>query len=429
VAIDVLHEPGKNPRSGRSGEKNTLRVTDLTTGKDRRIPVDGSPWMPFQISPDGRHALAYVGSEVVVWDLEAGEVRHRNKKPPGSTVFGATAAADGKGLARTAVGIFADRGGGLVLEGPMYTSVTVTDHATSREWKMDPVPWSVYSGGATFSPDGSRVVVHGRWDGDWKKDSVTVWDVRTGRRLMSWERGSGYVRSTTLATDNRSLLIGDANGRLALVEAATGGERARFQHAGYVIASAFNPDGTKAVSSSPDGPVYVWDLFGDPAKWDAGKANAVWANLMSPDAKAAFAAVRKLRASPAEVVAFLRDRVKLPAPPTDDTVATLLKRLDGPRFADREKAQKELTDVAELVRPRLESARNAASEEAGRRLDVVLKATEGMTPDRLRAVRACEVLEGIGTPEGIRVLRDWSGGPDGARLTQEAKESLARLKP
>jgi WD40 repeat protein len=431
VAIDVLHQPGKNPRSGRGGDTNSLRVTDLTTGKDRRFPVEGSPYMPFQISADGRHALAYLGSEIVVWALGTGEVLHRNKNRAGSPVFGATATVDGKGLSRSAAGNFADRGARLVLEGPMYASVTVTDHTTGREWKMNPVPWSVYSGGATFSRDGSKVVVHGRWDGDWNKDTVTVWDARTGRRLMNWERGLGYIRSTTLATDNRSLLIGDHNGRLALVEAATGGERVRLQHAGYVMASAFHPDGLKAVSSSPDAPVYVWDLLGDPGKWDASKADAVWTDLISPDAKVAFAAIRKLRANPVEALTFLRDRIKLPAPPSDDAVAALLKRLDGPRFADREQAQKELSDVAEPVRPRLEAARKTASEEAGRRLDQVLQHTEGLTPERLRHVRACEVLEGIGTPKAIQQLRSWAEGPEGARLTSEAKESLVRdrMKP
>ena len=428
VALDVLHEPGRNPRSGRDPGKHALRITDLATGKDRRIPLAGSPYSPIQISPDGRHALANVGSEIVVWDVGTGEILHRNKKPGGSTVFGATATADGKRLARSAVGVFADRGRGLVLEGPMYASVTVTDHSTGREWKMNPVPWSVYSGGATFSRDGSRVVVHGRWDGDWNKDTVTVWDARTGRRLMNWERGLGYIRSTTLATDNRSLLIGDHNGRLALVEAATGGERVRLQHAGYVMASAFHPDGLKAVSSSPDAPVYVWDLLGDPGKWDAGKTDAIWADLISPDAKVAFAAIRTLRANPVEAITFLRDRIKLPAPPTEEAVAALLKRLDGARFADREQAQKELSDVAELVRPRLESARKTASEEAGRRLDRVLQHTEGLTPERLRHVRACEVLEGIATPEARELLRTWAAGPTGAVLTTEAAESRQRLE-
>jgi len=113
-----------------------------------------------------------------------------------------------------------------------------------------------------------------------------------------------------------------------------------------------------------------------------------------------------------------------------ETVTGLLKRLDAPAFADRQRAQKELTAVADLIRPRLETARKAEkSEEVARRLDQILKSVDEMTPDRLRQVRGCEVLEGIRTADAVGVLRTWAAGPPGARLTIEAKESLDRLKP
>jgi hypothetical protein len=105
-----------------------------------------------------------------------------------------------------------------------------------------------------------------------------------------------------------------------------------------------------------------------------------------------------------------------------------MRRLDGPRFADRETAQRELADVADSVRPQLEAARKAASAEAGRRLDQVLKVAGELTADRLRQVRACEVLEGVGGPDAVRLLRAWAAGPAGARLTAEARESLDRLR-
>ena len=39
------------------------------------------------------------------------------------------------------------------------------------------------------------------------------------------------------------------------------------------------------------------------------------------------------------------------------------------------------------------------------------------------------MLEGIHTPDAVRLLRDWAAGPAGVRITLEAKESLERLKP
>jgi dipeptidyl aminopeptidase/acylaminoacyl peptidase len=248
--------------------------------------------------------------------------------------------------------------------GPAYKEVVLTDHRTGREWKLDPVPWSVYSDGVRFSPDGTRLVVQGHLDRDWKRDSVSVWDAGTGRRLVSVSRPAGRVAAAALSPDGRSLLVGDPDGKLAVVEVATGQERAAFQHAGEVLSAAFSPDGTKAVASSPDAPVYVWDLLGTTARWEPAQADVVWTDLASPDAKVGYAAVRKLRANPAEAVALLKDRVKLPSVPAEDVLAGWLKGLDAPAFADREKAQRDLAAVADLVRPKLEAARKGASAEA-----------------------------------------------------------------
>ena len=60
-------------------------------------------------------------------------------------------------------------------------------------------------------------------------------------------------------------------------------------------------------------------------------------------------------------------------------------------------------------------------------MDHVLKSISEMTPERARYVRAVEVLEAVQSPEAVELLRTWAAGPDGARLTTEAKESLDRL--
>jgi hypothetical protein len=292
---------------------------------------------------------------------------------------------------------------------------------------MDPAPLGVSEG--RFSPDGTRLVVRGGFAGPLAGGAVSAWATASGRRLCAVPSVSGYPHTFALSADGRALLVGSNDGTVRCVEVATGGERAAFRHDGIVRSVAFHPDGTKAVSSSPEAPVYVWDLLGTTARWDPAQADAVWADLGSPDAKTGFGAVRKLRANPAEAVAVLKDRVKLPLVPADDVLAGWLKGLDAPAFADREKAQRDLAAMADLVRPKLEAARKTASAEAARRLDQVLKAGEGLTPDQLRQVRACEVLEGAGTPDAVRVLKGWAAGPPGARLTVEAAESLSRVRP
>jgi WD40 repeat protein len=428
VAVEAVYVPGDKREQG----KSFYQVTDLTTGAVRRVPRDGSSGKPPRLSPDGRFVSAdFKYQDFGVWRMETGELLHRQSGSPKGIILAASPAADGKGLALSLRAAYRDDRG--FPRGPQYSSVTVTDHRTERAWALDPLPPSVPH--ASFSPDGSRLVVQSRASIVSDEGDVSVWDVRAGRRLMAWPRRPGItgLRETipdlvALSRDNRSLLVGDAAGRLTLIEVATGKERTAFQHAGGVLSVAFHPDGSKAVSSSLDGPVFVWNLLGTPSRWDLANADALWTDLASDDAKTAFAAVCKLRTNSAQAIDFLRDRIKLPAVPSEDTVADLLRRLDGPRFADREKALKELTEIADLIRPRLEAARKGATAEAGRRLDEILKAADKWTPDRLRYLRACEVLEGIGTTDAQQVLRTWASGPAGAVLTTEATQSLDRQK-
>jgi hypothetical protein len=364
-----------------------------------------------------------MGRETRVYDTRSGEVLFRQKCAKDEWVLAARPAADGRGLARSVVATWPGGHG----EGPSYTEVAVTDHATGRVWKMNPMPWLLYDG-VRFSHDGSRLFGRGRYDTNYAKDTVSVWDVRSGRRLVAWT-GQYALDAHDLSADNRSLLVGDRDGRLTVVEAATGAERTHFEHRGTVLSAAFVPDGSRAVAASLGSPVFVWDLVGKAGAWDATKADAVWGDLASPDAKVAFAAIRKLRANPREAVGFLEARVKLPAAPADEQVGRWLKDLDAPRFAAREQAQRELTAAGDLIRPKLEAARKGATLEAGRRIDEILKAADGWAPERLRQLRACEVLEGVRTPDAVRVLKAWAAGPPGARLTVEARESVDRLGP
>lgn len=429
LAADLVFEPGPSGDGGRESSKLSIRITALTSGKTRRIPVANNYWQGLRFSPDGRFLTAIDRQiEHVVWDVTTGAEIARTKWPDGwSVVFGVASTDDGQGRSRSVVGRYGKNARGFPF--PTYSSVAIIDHATGSERPIDPVPWMVYSNGVRFSANRSRLMLIGRYDEDFDKAEVSVWDAASGRRLMRRLQGSGRSESIGLSADGRSLITGTLGGHLALVEVATGGERVTFRHRAWVTSAAFHPDGTKLVSSSPEAPVYVWDLLRGAASWDPAKADAVWADLIAPDAKVAYAAIRTLRANPKAAVAFLKDRVKLPAPPDDETLSKWIKGLDAPAFAQRERAQRELTAVADLVRPKLEAARKGATEEAGRRLDQVLKAAEELSPANLRRVRACELLEGIGTAEAMAVLQIWSAGPAGARLTIEATESVARRRP
>jgi RNA polymerase sigma factor (sigma-70 family) len=417
--------PGELTSEGKV--KHGLRFTDFATGKTRRIEIKEAALNTIEVSPDGAFVTAFVGSELIVCDAAAGQVILRQKQSDaGHYLLGAQLAKDGKSVARSVTGVWHDNNERDPLA-PAYKAFYLTDHGTQRELKLEPTPWSVYTAGVRFSDDGTMVIVQGRFDRDWKKSSVAVWDARSGRLVMSWAREGGGLESVRLAPDGRSMTIGDGAGKLAVVEIASGKERASFRHQGAILSAAFHADGTKVVASSPEAPVYVWDLLGGAPKWHATKADALWADLASADATTAFAALRTLRTNPAEGIALLKPRVQLPTKPADAQIADWLKQLDSPKFAEREQAHKDLTAVAEMIESHLAAARKGASLETVRRLDLILKSTTDPTPQRLRHVRACEILEGIGTASALQLLQAWAAGPAGSRLTTEAKASLARL--
>src|SRR5262249_62186873 len=119
----------------------------------------------------------------------------------------------------------------------------------------------------------------------------------------------------------------------------------------------------------------------------------------------AHAANEQRRALAAGDGGFVRQGQTIASTPVVERVAEWLKDLDVPRFAVREQAQRKLTAAADPIRPRLEAARKGATAEASRRLDEILKAADGWTPETLRQACACGVLEGVRTSPPITLPR------------------------
>ena len=69
------------------------------------------------------------------------------------------------------------------------------------------------------------------------------------------------------------------------------------------------------------------------------------------------------------------------------------------------------------------------STESRRRLEQILGKCEGaqFSTRQLRVLRAIEVLERIGDPEALRVLRTLADGATGALATTHARAALRRL--
>jgi hypothetical protein len=183
------------------------------------------------------------------------------------------------------------------------------------------------------------------------------------------------------------------------------------------------------VTGGGDTTLLTWDLAPHPSSADASERRAHWWDELAADPPAANRAVAEMVAAPAAAVAELKARLRPVAAPDRGRVADLVRRLDGDRFADRERAAADLAGLGEPVAPLLRAARErATTEEARSRLDAVLKRLGNAgTADRLRERRAVEVLERVRTADARAVLDALAGGASGAGLTERARAAVRRL--
>jgi hypothetical protein len=153
--------------------------------------------------------------------------------------------------------------------------------------------------------------------------------------------------------------------------------------------------------------------------------------LRGDDAAAAYQAMRRFASRPEEAVAFFKKQFRPPpGAPDPDRVARLIHDLESDPFAERERAQVELQKLGARAEPALLKAREGQlPAEVRRRVAGLLERLEGSADptERLRWLRAIEVLEDIGSPEGKKVLQALSAGGWGTRVAREAKVSLQRL--
>src|SRR5262249_34858967 len=157
---------------------------------------------------------------------------------------------------------------------------------------------------------------------------------------------------------------------------------------------------------------------------------SAWNDLASPDAGVAFRAARALIEAPAQALPILSKHLRPPQPMNTKQIERLLANLDSKVSADPEKAMQELERSRDLIEGALLRflAQNPA---AGARARAELLLTRAAGPvadaDRLRQLRAVEVLESIGNTDAKQLLRKFAdSAPD--RLSREAVASLRRLE-
>lgn len=433
---------------------------DLATGREISLPAlpPGTKVCGLTFSPDGRQLVAGYESPVAVLDWPGMKVRHtlelpKPAKKPGKTRCESVAVSpDGRWLVTVARRMWVIEKDGL-RNGFMADGVLdLWDLAAGRRVRRLAETGSTFNS-AMFTAEGQVVLVgnagtvpaQGGRGAEEFPGEVALIDPVAARLVRAFgsptNPGTGfrYVGSTVLSPDGRTLYVSCNNREIAAFELATGQRRRTLTgHRGYIGALALSRDGRRLLSGGLDGTALLWDVtLAGAASRKKGPvtpadADALWASLARFDAAQAYAAMAELARAPERSVPLLRRHLRpASAAPSEAQLDRVFENLDSGVFATREQASRELAALGEpavpFVRKRLEKADSA---EVRRRALEFLDRYDPveLSPDRLRQLRAVEVLEGIGTPSAREVLAEWAGGAAGAPLTLEAAAARKRLE-
>lgn len=306
-----------------------------------------------------------------------------------------------------------------------------------------------YGGSSTFSNDGrllattqNEETMRGNLN---SPGTIHLWDVVTGREIRKIATGANS-NAVTFSADNR--LIGFASIRgVKVFDANTGLEVAFYPitdlripnyYEGFssTVPFAFAPDGRSIATGHTDGTVTIWKVPA-PAALPELKPDAFdkfWDGLVADTPTESRSHVHRLLQNPDAAMKLLTAKFTAPVPkPIDIDLPAVIKKFDAPAFADRQAAIKKVKELGPRAAPALQEAiRTTESVEVRARSEELLdqmKAgpkTHAAGPD-LRAVRAIEALERIGTPEAKKLLEGWTNHVSNPRIASEAAIAVQRI--
>jgi hypothetical protein len=404
-----------------------------------------SPIGRYAVSADGRLVAGCKGKTIRLWELASGKLRlslswDGEFDPEFLKQFGLPAppvlafSPDGRLLAAHGY-----RGG---TRDRRVVSITLWETAGGArrhrsDWTAEPSAAMPPPGGGpvfpqissplTVAPDNRTLAVT---DGP---ETIRLWDTVKNQELRR-VGGPVLAEGAAFSPDARLLAALTTKGDLCLWDVATGTLLRSLKGPARFTCFRFSPDGRTVATGSEDTTILLWDLkelTAAPAAPGKHTLEKLWADLSDRDGVKAGQAIVALRKRGPESVAFLKERLRPIAPADPDRLRQLLADLDSERFAVRDQASRDLRKLGEIARAAL---RQAVQEnrplESRRRAEKLLEELSGPVndPDTLRALRAVEVLEQVGSPQARALLEQLARGMPEHRVTTAAHEAAGRLR-
>jgi WD40 repeat protein len=488
VSRVVFSPDGKTVASGSSD--HTVRLWDPKSGAERRVlPRHHGPVDAVAFDPQGKRLATTDGKWVRLWDPATGNElgnavapkmrvltmaftdggkslnlaladggksswrltdntwEQTSGGPQPSLAFG-THSADGR-LLVTGAGLFGFGAGGGV------RVVRLADGKIIREISGRPgnefnatVYWH-----AVLSPDGGLLATSENLQTQGLRliltaPTIRLWDLATGQEILKMDGQKSTAQVLAFSPDGRILASGHGPGGgwqgpreliVTLWDSLTGEKLGELQgHRGNIASLAFSPDGKWLVSGSEDRTALVWDVGRLAPRRNPAAANAtpervraLWNDLGDDDVARAFRAVAAMADVPKLALPLLKNELR-PVPQVErKQFDRLVAGLDSGSFAKRQQATEELQKMGDVIVPLLrQSLKGDVSLESRRRMEVLLEKADWKKPsaEQVRPVRALIVLERDGSAESRKLLEVIAGGAPEARLTQQARAALDRLR-
>lgn len=306
-----------------------------------------------------------------------------------------------------------------------------------------------YGGSSTFSNDGrllattqNEETMRGNLN---SPGTIHLWDVVTGKEIRKIATGANS-NAVTFSADNRLIGFASVKG-VKVFDANSGREIAFFPATDLRIPNyyegvsatspfAFAPDGKSLATGHTDGTVTVWKVPSAPdlSELKPEEFDKFWDAFVSDLPAESRGHVHRLLQNPETAMKLLSAKFQAPAPkPIDVDLPTVIRKFDAPAFADRQTAIRKVKELGPRAIAALQDAiRTTESVEVRARSEELLEQmkagpkTHGAGAD-LRAARAIEVLERIGSPEAKKLLEGWTQHVSNPRIAGEAAIALQRI--